>query len=191
MTLIRCPFHFRVTAATRKRFRSFCQKCRWQVTPKHAYTLDPAKSEYCCPDMLREPFIRKRAHTQLVGRLSATVVSAPGVKRGMCVRELISTWKKKNPQGKEWSNSLPKSSQARKKPPPPPTPPIPAFLFLILCQRPIQNTHESCCFCPKERRYSTKQRKSNSNIWTDLVMKGKGSRYRPSRLIDFFVLTSK
>ena len=25
---------------------SFCQKCRWQVTPKHAYTLDPAKSEW-------------------------------------------------------------------------------------------------------------------------------------------------
>ena len=26
--------------------RSFCQKCRWQVTPKHAYTLDPVKSEW-------------------------------------------------------------------------------------------------------------------------------------------------
>ena len=29
-----------------KRPRSFCQKCRWQVTPKHAYTLDPTKSEW-------------------------------------------------------------------------------------------------------------------------------------------------
>ena len=26
--------------------QSFCQKCRWQVTPKHTYTLDPAKSEW-------------------------------------------------------------------------------------------------------------------------------------------------
>ena len=23
-----------------------CQKCRWQVTPKHMYTLDPSKSEW-------------------------------------------------------------------------------------------------------------------------------------------------
>ena len=26
--------------------RSFCQKWRWQVTPKHAYTLDPTESEW-------------------------------------------------------------------------------------------------------------------------------------------------
>ena len=26
--------------------RSFCQKRRWQVTPKHAYTLGPTKSEW-------------------------------------------------------------------------------------------------------------------------------------------------
>ena len=29
----------RVTAVARKRSWSFCQKCRWQVTAKHAYTL--------------------------------------------------------------------------------------------------------------------------------------------------------
>ena len=29
----------RVTAVAHKRSRSFCQKCRWQVTAKHAYTL--------------------------------------------------------------------------------------------------------------------------------------------------------
>ena len=33
-TLIRCPFHPRVTAVARKRPRSFYQQCRWQVTPK-------------------------------------------------------------------------------------------------------------------------------------------------------------
>ena len=45
-TLIRCPFHPRVTAMARKRPRSICQKCRWRVTPKHAYIFDPTKSEW-------------------------------------------------------------------------------------------------------------------------------------------------
>ena len=30
--------HPRVTVVARKRSRSFCPKCRWQVTAKHAYT---------------------------------------------------------------------------------------------------------------------------------------------------------
>ena len=34
-----CGIRNCVTAAARKRSRSFCQKCRWQVTAKHAYTL--------------------------------------------------------------------------------------------------------------------------------------------------------
>ena len=46
LTLIRCPFHPRVTAVARRRPRSFCQKCRWQVTLKHAYILAPLKSEW-------------------------------------------------------------------------------------------------------------------------------------------------
>ena len=46
LTLIRCPFQPRVTAVARKRPRSFCQKCRFQVTPKYAYTFDPSKSEW-------------------------------------------------------------------------------------------------------------------------------------------------
>ena len=46
LTLIRCPFHPRGTAVARKRPRSFCQKCKWQVKPRHANTLDPTKSEW-------------------------------------------------------------------------------------------------------------------------------------------------
>ena len=46
LTLIRCPFHPRVTIVARKRPRPFCQKCRWQITPKHAYILDRTKSEW-------------------------------------------------------------------------------------------------------------------------------------------------
>ena len=37
--LFRYPFHPSVTTVARKKSRSFCQKCRWQVTAKHAYTL--------------------------------------------------------------------------------------------------------------------------------------------------------
>ena len=37
--LFRYPFHPRVTTVARKKSRSFCQKCRWQVTAKHASTL--------------------------------------------------------------------------------------------------------------------------------------------------------
>ena len=33
--------------------RSFCQKCRWQVTPKLAYTLDPMKSEWADYDAVQ------------------------------------------------------------------------------------------------------------------------------------------
>ena len=35
-----------VAAVARKRPGSFCQKCRLQVTPKHAYSLDPTRSEW-------------------------------------------------------------------------------------------------------------------------------------------------
>ena len=33
------PFHLHVTAVAHKRPRSFCQRCRWQVTAKRSYTL--------------------------------------------------------------------------------------------------------------------------------------------------------
>ena len=39
LTLFQYPFHPHVTAVACKRSRSFCQKCRWQVITKHAYTL--------------------------------------------------------------------------------------------------------------------------------------------------------
>ena len=66
-----------VTAVARKRLRSFCQKCRWQVTPKHAYILDPTKSGWADNAAVQAVWelIRKRAHTKLVGEHLATVVS--------------------------------------------------------------------------------------------------------------------
>ena len=46
LTLIWCPFHLCVNAVAHKRPWLFCQKCRWQVTPKHTYTFDPAKLQW-------------------------------------------------------------------------------------------------------------------------------------------------
>ena len=65
LTLIRCPFHPRVTTVACKRPWSFCQKCRWQVTPEYAYTFHPVNMEwadYAAVKAVLEP-IRKRAHT--------------------------------------------------------------------------------------------------------------------------------
>ena len=76
---IRCPFHPRVTAVARKRPRSFCQKWRWQVTPKtriHPWPYEVGVGWlHCCPGIVWGP-IRKWAHTQLVREHSATVTSA-------------------------------------------------------------------------------------------------------------------
>ena len=43
----------RVTAVARKRSRSFCQKYRWEVTPKHAY-IQVGKGWLCCPGTVWE-----------------------------------------------------------------------------------------------------------------------------------------
>ena len=65
-SFILCPFHPRVIAVARKRPRSFYQKCRWQVTPKHAYTQRSRSGlNSCCQGIVWEP-IRKRAYTLLV-----------------------------------------------------------------------------------------------------------------------------
>ena len=78
LTHIQCPFHPHITTVARKRPRSFCQKCRCQVTPKPAYTLDSTKSEWadCHRAGIVWEAIMRRAHTLLVREHSATVVSA-------------------------------------------------------------------------------------------------------------------
>ena len=78
LTLIRYPFHPRVIAVARKRPRLFCQKCRWQVTPEHAYTLDPTKSEWADYAAVQTDvgIYQERAQTQLGIEHSITVVSA-------------------------------------------------------------------------------------------------------------------
>ena len=112
-----------------KRPRSFWQKCRWQVTPKHAYTLDPSKSDWAdnaavqaeCGNLSGNELTHNSSGN---ARLQSSQVSEPlwtdpGQKSGISLRELISIKKKKAQAGNELSNMLPKSSYAKKKTPPP------------------------------------------------------------------------
>ena len=123
LTLIRCPFQPRVTAVARKRPRSSCQKCRWQVTPTHAYTLDPMKSEWAdypavqaqCWNLSGNELTRNSSENTRAqsSQLAEPLWTDPGLKSGISVRELISTQKKKKRKkeaqaGNEWSNILPK-----------------------------------------------------------------------------------
>ena len=109
LTLIRCPFRPRGTAVARKRPRSFCQKCRWQVTLKHAYTHDPTKSEWDdyaavqaeCGNLSGNEFTRNSSgYTRSQSsQLAEPLWTDPGLKSGISVRELISTLKKKSTGG--------------------------------------------------------------------------------------------
>ena len=103
LTLIRCPFHPRVIAVARKRPRSFCQKCRWQVTPKHAYTFDPTMFEWAdyaavqCGNLLGNELTRKLSENNRSqsSQLVEPLWTDPGLKSASSVFELISTSKKK------------------------------------------------------------------------------------------------
>ena len=124
LTLIWCPFHPHVTAVAHKRPQSFCQKCRWQVTSKHADALDPTK-----PEWADYAAILKRVPGNLSGNIQPQssqplepLWTDPGTKERSSVGELISTSKKKKKKvhaGNAQLNILPESSQVRKKPPPP------------------------------------------------------------------------
>ena len=105
LTLIRCPFHLRGTAVARKRPRSFCQQCRWQVTPKQAYALDPTKSE-CADYASVHALCGNLSGNELTRNLSGNIrpqsshLAEPlwtdlDTTSGICVRDLIFTKKKK------------------------------------------------------------------------------------------------
>ena len=88
-----------------KRPRSFCQRCRCQVTSKRAYTLDPSKSEWAdyaavqteCGKLSGNELIRNSSgNTRLQSsQLAEPLWTDPGLKNGISVRELISALKKK------------------------------------------------------------------------------------------------
>ena len=138
LTLIWYPFHPRVTAVASKRPRSFCQKCRWQVTDKsaykRAYTLDLTKSELAdyvavqayCGNLSGNELTRNLSGNTRPqsSQLAEAPRTDPGIKSGIGVRKLISALKKinkkKSQAGNELSKILLKSSYVRKKPPSPP-----------------------------------------------------------------------
>ena len=125
LTLVRCPFHLRVTAVVRKRPRSFCRKCRWQVTPTHAYTLDPTKSEWAdyatiqalCGNLSGNKLTRNSSgNTQSQSsQLAEPLRTVPGLKSGISVRVLIFFFFFKRRRGMNCRISPKKSSHARKK----------------------------------------------------------------------------
>ena len=107
----------------RKRPRSFCQKCRWQVTHKHAYAFDPTKSEWAdyaavqawCGnpsgnELTRNSQGKSRSQSS---HLAEPLWTDPGLMSGISVRELISMGREMN--CRTFSQ---KPSHARKKPPP-------------------------------------------------------------------------
>ena len=69
----------RVTAVTRKRPRSFCQKRRWLVTPKHVYTLNLTKSEwadYAVQALVWEPIRDSSSYATRQGTLGHSRLSS-------------------------------------------------------------------------------------------------------------------
>ena len=126
LTLIRCPFHPRVTAVAPKTCRSFCKKCRWQVTPAHSYTFDPTKSEWTdyaavqalCRNLSTNELTRNSSGNTRPqsSELAEPLLTDPSLESGIGVRELISTLKKKNAQaGNESSNLPPKVLESEEK----------------------------------------------------------------------------
>ena len=94
----------RVTAVACKRPRSFCQKCRWQVTPQHAYTSDPMKPEWAGYMLLSRHSVGTNQETSShpsqgtlsqSSQLAKAIWTDPGQKSGISVHELISTLEKK------------------------------------------------------------------------------------------------
>ena len=87
-----------VTAVACKRPWSFCQKCRWQVTSKYTYTLDPTDLEWAGYAAVQAVLSRNKLTHNLLGnirsqfsQLAEPLWSDPGIGSGICVCELIST----------------------------------------------------------------------------------------------------
>ena len=94
-------FHPHVTTVAHKRPQSFCQKCRWWVSPKHAYALDTTKSErpyYAAVQAQCGNLSRHELTCNLQGntrarssQLAEPLWTNPGLKSGISVCKLIST----------------------------------------------------------------------------------------------------
>ena len=124
LTFIWCLFHPCVKAVAGKGPWSLCQKCRWQVTPKHAYSLDPMKSKWTdyatvqvlCGNLSGNKLTcNSSGNTQpQLSELAEPLWIDPGLKSEFSVCDLIST------NYKECRRRI-----IRRSPSPRPTPPNP------------------------------------------------------------------
>ena len=100
LTLIRCPFH-PVLQQWHVKDPGHSAKCRWQVIPEHAYSLDPSKSEWAnyaavqaeCANLSgNELTLNSSGNTRVQScQLAEPLWTYRGLKSGISVRELIST----------------------------------------------------------------------------------------------------
>ena len=133
-----CLFHSCITAMACKRPRSICQKGKWHVTPKHAYTLDPMNLgwvDYAVQTCLWNKPTRNssvNAHSQS-SQLAEPLWTDSGLKSWICVHKSWSPLKKKKCTDREWSVNLSsQSSHAKKRPPPQHSPQEPRTMLLLL-----------------------------------------------------------
>ena len=117
-----------VTAVAHNRPQSFCQKCRWPVTPKHVYTLHPSKLKWAdyatvqaeCGKLSGNELTRNslgKTWSQS-SQLAELLCTDPGLKSGISLRELISTLKKKRKKvqaGNELCEHSPKTLAHKEK----------------------------------------------------------------------------
>ena len=111
LTLILCPLYPCVTAVARKRPWSFCQKGRWQVTLKHAYTFDPMKLERAdyaavqawCGNLPGNELTRNLSGNTRPqsSQLAEPLWTDHGLKNGISVHELISNLQQKKKRKKK------------------------------------------------------------------------------------------
>ena len=100
LTFIRCLFDLRVAAAVCKRFRSFCQKCRWQVYAcirilPWPCVFGSGRDSLCCPGIVWKPIREMSLHATRQGTLGDSCLNSlshcgPGLKNGNGVHNLIS-----------------------------------------------------------------------------------------------------
>ena len=99
LTLIRSLFHPCVTTVALKRPWSFCQKCRWQVTPKYSYIPDPSKLEWA-----DYAAVQAECGNISGNKLAEPLRTDPVLKSGISLCELISIPKKNNKKHRRGMN---------------------------------------------------------------------------------------
>ena len=105
LTLIQCSVHPRVAAVAHKRPRSFCQKCRCQVTPKHIHPWPNNVGVGWLPLSRNELTHNLSGNIQpQSSQLAEPLWTDSCQKSGINAHELISTSKKKKggDAGREW-----------------------------------------------------------------------------------------